>query len=184
MSQLIRILLLGAVCLLAGCSLFRPEPVVAEKLVLLPPAEGPAPVLLKQTVAMQARGESMQFLVISRFDRQQAKLVALMATGQQLMALAYDGRQLKQTLNVPVELPGEEILAMIQFALWPDAALNQHYPSDKGWAVGIEANRRQLWHHGALQLDIVYDGETTRVRNYPGQYQVTIQTLEKRNFAQ
>ncbi|MBR9830450.1 MAG: DUF3261 domain-containing protein [Oceanospirillales bacterium] len=153
-------------------------------LALLPPVDGPAPMLLKQKVTMQARGERFQFLIVSRFDATQARLVALMPTGQQLIALEYDGKQLHQSVAVPVELPGEAILATIQFAFWPEASVRQHYPPELGWTLRLEANRRQLWHYDAHFLDIVQEAGTTRVKNYPGEYQVTIKTLEQKDLEQ
>lgn len=179
-----RYLLPVVLCLLSGCSLFRPAPDRPPTLALLPPAEGPAPVLLKQTVAMEAKSERFQFLVVSRFDAQQARLVALMPTGQQLTALEYDGTQLQQNTAVPLELPGRSILATMQFALWPEASIRKHYSTGQGWTLRLEANRRQLWHHGARFLDIVQEVDTTRVRNYPGEYQVIIKTLEQKDLEQ
>jgi hypothetical protein len=179
-----RYLLPAMLCLLSGCSPFRPAPDLPPALALLPPAEGPAPVLLKQTVAMEAQGERFQFLVVSRFDAKQARLVALMPTGQQLTALEYDGAQLQQSVAVPLELPGRAILATMQFALWPEASVRKHYSVVQGWTLRLEANRRQLWHHGARFLDIVQEVDTTRVRNYPGEYQVIIKTLEQKDLEQ
>lgn len=179
MSRLIP-LLLSAAFLMAGCALIRPAP----ELLLLPPAEGPAPVLLKQTLAMESRGERLQFLVVGRFDHQSSRLAALMATGQPLMTLEYDGRKLRQQVNIPAELPGKAILATIQFALWPADALSRYYPSEAGWRLDMEASRRRLWHDGVPQLDVVHEGGVIRVTNYPGEYSVTIQTLEKRKLAQ
>ncbi|OXY81036.1 DUF3261 domain-containing protein [Oceanimonas doudoroffii] len=178
MSRLI--LLLSAACLLAGCALNRPAP----EPLLLPPAEGPAPVLLKQTLAMESRGERLQFLVVGRFDHQRSRLAALMATGQPLMTLEYDGRQLRQQVNIPAELPARAILATIQLALWPADALSRYYPPEAGWALEMEANRRRLWHDGVPLLDVVHEGDSTRVINHLGEYSVTIQTLEERKLAQ
>ncbi|MBM7456143.1 hypothetical protein HNR62_002024 [Oceanisphaera litoralis] len=169
---------------MAGCSGLRLEPEAVAKLILLSPADGPDSVLLKQAVVMQSRGENLKFIVVSRFDRKRTRLVALMPTGQSLTTLDYDGQRLQQTVGIPVELPGEAILATIQFSLWPTPVLNRHYSSEAGWGVAIEANRRQLWHHGALVLDIVYDENITRVWNYPEEYQVTIQTFDKRDLIQ
>ncbi|GGB80955.1 hypothetical protein GCM10011352_03330 [Marinobacterium zhoushanense] len=139
-------------------------------------------MLLKQTVTLQSADERLAFLVVSRFERQQVKLVALLPTGQPLTALEYDGKQLQQTVSVPVNLPAESILATIQFALWPEPSLRRHYRPEQGWTLSAETNRRQLWHHGALLLDIIYDADITLVHDYLRAYQVRIQTLEEMNL--
>lgn len=173
-----RVLVIGVFCLLAGCALVRPDADATATLALLPPAEGPAPVLLKQRVDMQTHGEQLAFLVVSRFERQQVRMVALLPTGQPLTTLEYDGKQLQQRDAMPVNLPGESILATIQFALWPERSLRRHYRPEQGWALSTETGRRQLWHHGVLLLDIVYDADITRVYNHAQEYQVRIETLE------
>ncbi|MBV1788283.1 DUF3261 domain-containing protein [Marinobacterium sp. D7] len=178
MPSLIRLLCIGLICLLAGCALIRPEPDSAAALVLLPPEEGPAPVLIKQRVDIQSHDEQLAFLVVGRFEPQQVRLAALLPTGQPLTTLDYDGETLNQRVSMPVNLPGESILATIQFALWPERSLRKHYRPEQGWALSTETGRRQLWHHGVLLLDIVYDADITRVYNHAQEYKVRIETLE------
>ncbi|MFP8966885.1 DUF3261 domain-containing protein [Pokkaliibacter sp. CJK22405] len=179
MSQLIRFLVLSLVCLLAGCASLRHDPYAAAVLMPLPPAEGPSPQLLKQTATFESRGKSLSFIVVSRFDQQQVKLLALMPTGQTMTTIVYDDTGLTQKDVIPVKLPGKSILATFQFALWPVASLRQHYTAERHWSLSTAANRRQLWHDGTLILDIDTDQQTTRIHNYAGKYQVTIHTLEQ-----
>ncbi|SIQ31442.1 Protein of unknown function [Marinobacterium stanieri] len=179
-----RLLILFCLGLLAGCSLFRTEPVAVPALPLLAPFFGPDATLLKQRVVINARGEAVSFMLVSRFESQRTRLAALLATGQPIMLLEYDGEQLEQQVKIPVQLPVEDILAMIQFAEWPEAALRQHYGRGAGWSLSLEAKRRQLWHHGALILDLTFSGEHIQVTHYPDSYDVSITTIERKDLQQ
>jgi len=178
MPALVRAGFAAAALLLGGCSWLGLKPQHSAELLLLPPQEGPASVMLKQAVTLVSRRQSVQFIVASRFDHQSARLAALMPSGLQLASLEYDGEDLKQTVFVPMDLPGEQILATMQFSLWPEASLQHLYSPQAGWRLDIQPLRRQLWYQEELFLDVIYDRSRTEVVNYPQGYSVTIQTIE------
>ncbi len=154
-------------------------------LKLLPPSQGPSAVLLKQVVTLEAKGQQRQFLVVSRLQPTAVDMVALMPTGQRLMTLTYDGETLQQQQLTPIPLPGEDILAILQFSLWPKASVKQHYAENAGWFVMIEADKRQLMKNAKLLLEVSYSrsGQQTDeqliVENFIGNYRVLIKTLER-----
>jgi len=170
----------GLALMLSGCALSGLRQDEAD-LRPLPPEEGPVSMLLKQVITLSYPRESVQFIVASRFDHHRSRLAALMPSGLQLASLEYDGKDLKQTIHVPMELPGEQILATVQFSLWPEASLRDQYSLDEGWRLDVQPRRRQLWYRGDLFLDIVYAPGKTEVVNYSQGYSVTIQTIEMKD---
>jgi hypothetical protein len=179
MPNALKIPALVVLLLLFGCSAQRlsaPEPKVLK---LLPPEEGSVSVLLKQKVTLQVGERQQQFLAVSRFDQQQLKLVALLPTGQQILSLDYDGEKLVKETFAPVDLPGREILAIIQFAMWPEHSIKKHYPEKDGWQVEIAPDKRILLTESGVVLRITYQLAELRVDNYLKGYQVIVNTLER-----
>lgn len=181
MSELIRLSLLLLLLQTAGCSSLRPVQAPAD-MVLLNPSRGPAPVLLTQRVTLDGWGQQRQFIAICRFTYEQARLVALLPTGQQLLYLEFDGEQLEQRTMPSIELPGKDILALIQFALWPAEVLHSSYVSENGWKVAITDNRRQLIYRDSVLLDVIYDRQQISIENHRAGYQVRIETLESKDL--
>ncbi len=151
-------------------------------LILLPPAELTGELLLKQKITFAARGSEQQFLVIARLTRQRSKLVVLLPVGQQLLTLDYDGDRLLQTDYSQAKIPGREILASMQFALWPEQALRRHYSPNDGWRVEIADRERNLLTSSGPVLRITHDTESLVVDNHLHDYRVVIQTLEKKEL--
>lgn len=165
--------------MIGGCSsrqLPAPEP---PELILLPPAEIGHELLLKQKIDFVAGGRQQQFLVVARFLRERLRLVLLLPTGQALLTLDYDGVNLLQDNRSTVDLPGREILASMQFALWPEESLRRHYPPEAGWQLDLETDQRLLLTPSGAVLKIARNPENLVVDNHLHDYRVIIQTLEK-----
>lgn len=176
-----RIILISIMLMvLAGCSVFNTKTAAPQKLLLLPPNAGPEAVLLKQKITMEAQGEKHQFLAIVRLEPSQSKLRALLPTGQTILSLDYDGKSLVENNLSSVALPSEEILAMMQFALWPIVAVQQSYSPLNGWNVEASSTQRQLSTSEGMMLtvDYVADDEIL-IEHYPHRYKVTIILLEE-----
>ena len=107
------------------------------------------------------------------------KLVALSPSGQRLLSLEYDGDKLTQESHTQYELPGREILAIIQFATWPESSIRSHYPERDGWIVETAVNQRILLTASGAVLKISYQPEALSVENYLHGYRVIVDTLEK-----
>lgn len=177
MSTIIRINLLLLLLFLYGCSTTRLAPPPVAMLVLLPPQEITEPVLLKQKVIMQAAAGELQFIMIARFDTEGLRLVALLPSGQTLLTLDYDGLELVQQSNSPVDIPGKDILAIIQFANWPEESIRRHYRAAEGWMVELNAKSRILSTAGRMFLKIDRQGEELVVENYAQNYRVLVYPL-------
>ena len=104
-------LTLLAALLLAGCSASQMATPAVVELVLLPPSEGPAPVLLKQKITLLAGQRQQQFLAVARFEHDRLELVVLLPGGQRLLTLGYDGEELLQESLASIDLKGRDILA-------------------------------------------------------------------------
>ncbi len=180
MSQLVRILVCLIVLGFCGCSttaaIQQPE---VRQLKLLPPEEGPGVSLLKQKVMMQSRGLNQQFIAVIRLQQDQLKLVALMPSGQQLFYLEYDGEKLIQKNLSSIDIPDKDILAIMQFALWPLHSIKNHYTKEDGWIVETSPEKRTLLNNSGVLIKVSYQAGTIIVENHLHNYRLSIQPLEK-----
>ncbi|MCP4331973.1 MAG: DUF3261 domain-containing protein [Gammaproteobacteria bacterium] len=177
--RLMHLLLGFALLLLSGCSAQQAMVDTSTELNLLPPAEGPAPLLLKQKIRLLAAQGEQQFLLVARFDHQRLRLAILLPSGQRLLTLDYDGEELKQQSFAAFDLPGNEILAIMQFASWPHASLRHHYPTRDGWRVEFDPGERRLLTESGSILTIAIQPDKLRIENHQKMYRVIVQTLEK-----
>lgn len=163
---------------LSACSILaiKSQPL---KLNLLPPSEGLGNKLMKQSIRLQTKDASKQFLVVMRLSDEQIKLSALLASGQVLLSLHYDGQSFQKHNNSPLPLPAEEILAFIQFALWPSTAIAKSYNANKGWKLELTSHQRHLSTQQGRYLSVHYLSQNTmQVIHHRHQYKVFISTLE------
>jgi hypothetical protein len=182
MPQPLKISALLLLSMLAACSTRQLVPPDPPELRLLPPAEISNEILLKQKITFEAAGRQQQFLVVARFQRQRLKLVLLLPAGQPLLTLDYDGQNFIQENQSSVDLPGKEILASMQFALWPEKSLLRHYPSEAGWQIEIAGHDRSLLTASGVILKIGRRPKTLVVDNHLHDYRVIIQTLEQKEL--
>lgn len=167
---------------ITGCSVsqsLRPQTV---KLILLPPGEGPEESLLKQKVSMQSAGLEQQFIAVLRLQRDRLKLAALMPPGQQFFYLEYDGEVLIQKNTSSIDVPGRDILAIMQFALWPSSSVQQHYSGEDDWFVGINAKQRTLLTGTDKILEVSYQNGSIVIVNHLHDYRLTVQPLENKGL--
>ena len=165
--------------LLTACASRPPRPPEPRLLELLPPGEIAAEVLFKQKLTFAARGHEQQFLGVARLERERVVLVLLLPGGQALLTLDYDGRRLEQENRSSVDLPGREILASLQFALWPEDSLRRHYTVESGWRLQLAGARRTLLTASGAVLKITRNADDLVVDNRLHDYSVTVRTLEK-----
>lgn len=179
MQQPVRIL----VCLIAlgccACSATTPQRTEPEQLKLLPPVDGPEDSLLKQKITMESQGLSQQFIAVLRLQQDRLKLATLLPTGQQLFYLEYDGKKFIQDNASSIDIPSEDILAIMQFALWPSGSIKQHYTIEDGWTVDISPEQRTLLIDSAVFITITYQAEKVIIENHLHNYQLKVQPLDK-----
>lgn len=173
-----RVVLLLPIVLFMGCAATMLKPPRAEQLQLLPPAEMASELLLKQLVVLEAEGRTQQFMVVTRIQRERVKSVVLSAVGIRLLSLEYDGDAFFQQNDLSITIPGKEILAIIQFAVWPENSVKRHYPQREGWTVIIDGKQRALFWNDRPFLKFESQGEILTVDNYLHSYRVKIDTLD------
>ncbi|MBY4676119.1 DUF3261 domain-containing protein [Marinobacterium sp. CAU 1594] len=128
---------------------------------------------------MEAWGQQYQFLAVTRLEAGRSQLVALLPTGQPLLSLDYDGKALKQENLSSMDIRGEDILSIMQFALWPEISISLNYPPEEGWQVEMKPQERVLLNDSGAVLKVRYEKKGMTVENYLRNYRVEIQTLEK-----
>ena len=179
MSFSLKSILVISTLVLAACGGHPLNATRPVSLLLLPPAEGAAAELLKQKITMIKGSAQQQFLAVLRFEPHQLKLVVLSAAGQRLLSLDYDGKVLRQENDGQIELPGREILAIMQFARWPEESIRAHYNQQDGWIVESDPSQRILLTASGVVLKISYQPEALSVENYLQGYRVVVNTLER-----
>jgi len=127
---------------------------------------------------MLSQGLEQQFVVVLRTQRDRLKLAALSATGQQLFFLKYDGELLTQKNASSTDIPGRDILAIMQFALWPSSSIQQYYTREGGWAVEISPQQRLLLTGTEVMLKVTYQADAILIINYLYDYRLKVQPLE------
>ena len=149
---------------------------------LLPPTLGPEASLLKQVVTMKFDQEQREFIAITRMDKMRIQVEALLPTGQSVFSLDYNGHKLIQKQVSDFKVPGEEILKIMQFTLWPEDTIKQYYRLEDGWTLEFSANKRSLKNNDQ-QLDVLYDNDKMvidkKFSQKPRHYRVIIHTFEQ-----
>ncbi|MES9904633.1 MAG: DUF3261 domain-containing protein [Sedimenticola sp.] len=155
------------------------KPSLPKSLQLLPPSQGPGAWLLKQKVTMEARGELHRFLIVTRLESEQIRSVMLLPEGQPLISLVYDGENLIHKNRTDIEIPIQGILAIMQFSLWPEFSIREHYPTGDGWILSLSPQRRTLGTSDRLFLEVNFRAGGLVVDNHLHNYKIIIETLEK-----
>ena len=150
-----RILFLGLLFFtLTACSLFRPLLMPENTLLLLPPAEGPKAGLMKQKVTVIQDKQPQSFIALSRFIASDFRVAVITPTGQTLLKMNYDGNHFQATNLTDMTLPLEEVMSVMQFALWPEKTVHKYYNERLNWQVELTPNYRRLYKGNTLILDV------------------------------
>ena len=179
MSKLIATLALA--CLLSACSVFITADKPDDSLVLLLPLKenSSLPKVVKQSVTFEKLSQQRQFIAVARFGSEQTKFVALSPSGQAFLYLTHDSQGLIQQNLLDIALPAKEILATIQFTLWPQWAVEQGYPEDLGWDVEITDDIRRLFYKNTLLIEVEHNGDDIKIENFLSDYKIYIHTFDK-----
>ncbi|MEP4888970.1 MAG: DUF3261 domain-containing protein [Aliiglaciecola sp.] len=178
MSKRLTIVICLCLCL-GACSLLNSGANRAFPLLLLPPVNGPESAIYKQRLELESETNFSKLLVVLKIDKSEIKLRGLLPTGQSVYALDYDGQNLNHQSFGGNELPAQDILSMLQFALWPESAIRQYYQQDEGWLLEIKPKYRLLSLNGSIKLRVDYlADQQLMLENYAHQYKVKIETLE------
>lgn len=163
---------------LYGCTAGPVQRSATVQLKLLPPGDGPAARLLKQKVTLVSEGQEQQFIAVIRLQPERLKLMALLPTGQQLFFLEYDGETLTEKNYSSKDLPIKDMLAIMQFVLWPPSSVNHHYAKTEGWIVNIIPDERTLLNSYDVLLKVNYQTKITIIENRLHGYRLKVEPLE------
>jgi len=101
-----------------------------------------------------------------------------MPTGMTVLKMSYDGAEFLQQNMTDITIPAEQIMAVMQFALWPEAALMNRYSAPDGWLLALDNTSRQLSENNRLKLDVQYKEDSVLIKNIQDHYLVVIQSLD------
>lgn len=195
--------LLMLVTLMAGCSSWPWRSAVPE-LPLLPPAALGQQWQVTQSVSMSplaataltpaAQHDQVPHTLLAAWSVTPARvdLAGLTLSGQTLLTLSYDGRELRSHRSplLPAEVSPRDILVQLQLSYWPLDTIHQAL-SGSPWRMVQEHNLRQLFLHQRLALTIERDPdaalgqsdggvlESVTLRHHLMHYQLQIQTLTR-----
>ena len=168
------------IAVLSGCSLFKGQsnqPV--PPLAWLAPEQGPYPSLLKQKLTLTAYGHTKEMIAVTRLSKDRVSMVGLTPTGQTVVQIHYAANGFQSTPPASPQLPSDAILSLLQWALWPEAALREAYPEQEGWRLAITPDQRNLFyrHRPVLSLRQI-DVQTIEIDHLSAGYTVRIEPLE------
>lgn len=161
-----------------GCSLNPFKWQTQQELPLLAPANGPEPIKMQQKLSFLAGNKQQQFVLITDIKPEKFSVLLLMPTGMTVLKMFYDGAEFQQQNMTDISIPAEQIMAVMQFALWPEAALINGYSDTAGWNLELDKTSRQLSENNRLRLDVQYHPDSILIKNLKDHYQVKIQSLE------
>lgn len=150
-------LLAVAVLALSACSLLPGHNILAPPPLLTPASLGSTGGAL-QVVHAAFGVREVSFQCVVDVDPQRLTLIGLSAEGQRWFGLRYDGSTVasESTPLAPAGLDPQHVLADLQFALWPLAALQQAL-AGTAWQVSEPAPAtRRLRRDGQLVTEVHY----------------------------
>lgn len=159
---MIRIALLLLVALLGACRSTpqRPGPTAdAAPALLLAPVSLGHSVHADQQLEAWFGERQLQLRCAVAVDAHRLQVVGLSPAGQRLFTVQQDASGIDAQSAIPGVLEGlrpEWLIADLQLAFWPLAALQQAYPVDQGWALSIDEDggNRLLRRNGRLMVQI------------------------------
>lgn len=160
--------------LLAACTQLPRAPQVDLPLRLSPASLG-RELALQQRMTVTAQGQSQQFDVMLEADREAVRL-AVLAFGQTLARLDWDGRELKETRvrGWPPAVTGAMVLRDLQLVHWPLEAIQTALPL--GWTAQGDAAGRELRRGGRTLVRVRYPAPgTAELEDYRAGYRVRLE---------
>jgi hypothetical protein len=124
------------------------------------PGAGPHFAALQEIVMQAPDGRSERLVSQLENDQKSLRLAAFTPLGQTLLTVTYDGRSVEtaSALPTPAAFDARFVLALIQIALWPEAAVVEGLGT--GVSLVAAANRRELQANGRILWTIDTSGST------------------------
>lgn len=152
-----RALLAVTVLALSACGVLPARKTFASPPLMTPSSLGRSGGAL-QVVHAAFGARDLAFQCVVEVDPQHLTMIGLSAQGQRWFSLRYDGSTLDSESGplAPEGLDAQRVLADLQFALWPLAALQQSMV-DTGWQVSEPGPAtRRLRRDGQLVAEVHY----------------------------
>lgn len=172
-----RLALLAAAVTLAGCA--RPRlPLPPEPYALrLSPASLGRELALRQRLTLTVAGRSQQLELALEADAQAVR-VAVLAFGQTLARLEWDGRELKESRapGWPPVITGARVLADVQLVHWPADAIRAALPP--GWSLQADDAGRVLAAGTTTMARVRYPAPgTAELDQVAGHYRLRLESV-------
>ena len=172
-----RALLLAATGVLAGCA--RPRvPTLPEPYALrLSPASLGGELALQQRMTLTVFGHTQQMDLALEADAQAVR-VAVLAFGQTLARLDWDGRELKEQRapGWPSAVSGARVLSDVQLVHWPAEAIRAALPT--GLSLQADAQGRVLRAGSAPLVTVRYPAPgPAELDHLAGRYRLRLESV-------
>ncbi len=176
---ILRALLIGILfSTISACSVFKPLLMPENTLLLLPPKEGPKAGLMKQKVTVIQHQKPQTFIALSRFTASDFRVAVITPTGQTLLKMDYDGSHFQATNLTDMTLPLEEVMSVMQFALWPENTVYKYYNEQSNWKIEFAPHHRRLYKGNVLVLDVMMSDDNVEIDHKQHHYRVVISPLQ------
>jgi hypothetical protein len=151
-----------ALALLGGCSTAPLRPAAESSAIEYPPLLPPASLGVAHTsqqilrAAFGEREVTLRCVLITNPDH--FKMIVLTATGQRALTLDWNGTDwnVDKAPMVPAELNPQQLVADVEFALWPLQTLKDAY-RPAGWDISEPGgDLRRVRHDGRLFSEVHY----------------------------
>jgi hypothetical protein len=180
-NALRRLAILGAAGVLAGCVLPpRPRELADTFALRLSPASLGRELALQQRMTITVYGHSQQMDLALEVDAQAVRL-AVIAFGQTLARLDWDGIELKESRarGWPPAVTGARVLGDVQLVHWPVAAIRSALPP--GWSLQAQDDGRLLSAGDTPMVRVRYPAPgTAELENLAGHYRLRLESVELR----
>ncbi|MGO1692864.1 MAG: DUF3261 domain-containing protein [Marinobacter sp.] len=158
MASIRGVLLALAMIALTGCQMLsvRSSPPVPP---LLEPASGGMAVQLNQRLTLIVDGLRHHIISVVSITPEQTRMTGFTLTGQRLLDIVHENGKISawQSEQVARDMPARWLLAQLQLAYWPEAALQEAYGSP--WKVSQIGPQRALHLEGELEVVISYSAK-------------------------
>lgn len=148
-----------------------------EVFSLLPVAAGPENFVYKQHIALKKHLQQHDFIAVTKLDNEALTVVVLLPNGQKVFSASYDGQYFSQSVQGTPDIRVQEIVSIMQFALWPKQALEVAYPSSQKWLIIDTTKQRLLMRQSKVLLEVNKSDEGITINNLQSGYQVNIRHL-------
>jgi Protein of unknown function (DUF3261) len=173
--------LLAASGVLTGCMLPpRPGRFPEPYALRLSPGSLGRELALQQHMTITVFGHAQQMDLALEADAQAVRL-AVLAFGQTVARLDWDGRELKESRapGFPAFVTGARVLGDVQLVHWPAPAIRAALPP--GFSLQAQDGERLLLAGSTPMARVRYPAPgVAELENFPGHYQLRLESVELR----